>query len=481
MRYATRASILALVLAPFSPAAHASLSAGESFTQHFPEIPPPVIQRQAREASVNWSQPPLGCVEEMVPRAPDRPCLELRGVENPLKDWPSDLSPEEQEFWYGRRRELNVCRSRELLRREEANPGSQTPSSVAVAWMVTESVKNYETKVQAIYDAHRATGIPPHVLTGAIYQESLFAELGVADDGGNFSCGMQQINVVGWCEWANKQSASEKATMGWPAAGVNCLDKNLVATGHVQPYFQIAKSRLKGLPEYRLRKEHFANIPLESVAGSWPGTSPQIRATRHQVVRSFVENCSEPRRGILAKADQLALLYRRHVSTAFRNKDRYPVGERFARACRETPRGDAYPLHPGWLLAVAAYNAGPRAIEAVGHYQGWNAKEFNDPRVVRDFTPDQIIEAIYWAGRYNSQNDKMEFRGFNGRPLNWIWYKACVNQRHIARVIQHVTLLPEFFVDSLEGEYGCTKSVFKDGKLVKTSVPPHRRNSSGVK
>jgi len=61
----------------------------------------------------------------------------------------------------------------------------------------SEAVNEYPTKVKAVYDASDLYGVPAHVLTGAIYQESLFSPLGISDDGGNFSCGMEQINLNG--------------------------------------------------------------------------------------------------------------------------------------------------------------------------------------------------------------------------------------------------------------------------------------------
>jgi hypothetical protein len=48
--------------------------------------------------------------------------------------------------------------------------------------------------------------------------------------------------------------------------------------------------------------------------------------------------------------------------------------------------------------------------------------------------------------------------------------------------MQHVTLLPEFFVDSLEGNYPCVRTVFDaNGNIVKSAVPEFRQKSSGVK
>jgi hypothetical protein len=48
--------------------------------------------------------------------------------------------------------------------------------------------------------------------------------------------------------------------------------------------------------------------------------------------------------------------------------------------------------------------------------------------------------------------------------------------------MQHVTLLPEFFVDTLENGVACARSTFDAaGQLVKTAVPAERQKSSGRK
>ncbi len=464
-----------------STPAFAALDAGTLMLEHFPERVPPGLS-VAAPTRIDWAQPPLGCVEEMVPHLADRPCPNLSRVENPHKDWPADMSPKEKEYWFGQRRGINACRAFEVQRREAAQPGSMTPSMIQLAWMNTLALARYEEKVAAVYEASRRYGVPLHVLTGAVYQESLFSELGIADDGGNFSCGVEQINLIGWCGWANEQSAAEKSAMNWPQEKVNCLDTGTVQLSLVRPLYKIALTRLRGLPEYRLQKEHFANIPLASVVNQWPAAAPEVQALRYQLVMSFINSCSDARRGILAKGHELSGIYKQFVSIALKNKDRYARGDHFARECREVQAGNAYPLHTGWLLTVAAYNAGPRAVDAAAHYNGWTRDEMNDPRQVAGYNPTDIVDSLYWGGRYNPRNDLIEFDGLNGGAKSWTWFKGCVAQRHVARVMQHVTLLPEFFVDSLENGIACARSTFdSEGNLIQSAVPSFRRASSGRK
>ena len=460
--------------------AHASIDAGEAMHRYFPETRPPGIYSPMFQGPVDWSQPPLGCVEEMVPHPASVPCLDLTQVKNPLSDWPSNITPADQQYWYGQRRALTYCRSLELLRREAATPGSQTAGAIELSWMGTIAVDNYTTKVNAIYEASDTYGVPAHVLTGAVYQESLFAELGIAADGGNYSCGVEQINLIGWCNWANAQSAAEKQAMNWPAIPVNCGDPNVITLKFIKPFYDIALTHLNGLPEYRLQKQHFQNIALQDVQSGWPSGNAATNALRYQTIMSFINNCSDPRYGILAKANELRSIYTQYISPAFQNKDRYSGATRFQRQCLQTAKDNAYPLHSGWVMAVGAYNAGPRSIDAVTYYNEWDDNGFNDPLRVGSFTPDQIISSIYWSGKYNPTTDKIDFANREGAARTWNWYVGCVNQRHVARVMQNVTLITDYFVNSLEGAYPCAQSTVDPNGNVITSVPPQRQTTSGV-
>src|SRR5690606_9125690 len=73
---------------------------------------------------VDWSQPPMACLEDMVPRPPDRSCPDLTLVADPRVDWPTDLSDEEREYWRQRPQGVSHCRSVEIMRREELQPGT---------------------------------------------------------------------------------------------------------------------------------------------------------------------------------------------------------------------------------------------------------------------------------------------------------------------------------------------------------------------
>lgn len=438
--------------------------------------PKPLIKK-ALKREIDWSQPPASCVEDVVPAKPNETCIDLSRVADPRKEWPDDLPEDELAYWKANKRLMPYCRGSEVLRREAAQPGSMSPVSQQIAWMQVSGATNRDEKIAAIYAAARAHRMPPQIITGALYQESLFAELGVAEDGGNYSCGVGQINIQEWCRWANAQPAAKQAAIGWPA-GVSC---STVPASLVQPFYDLAKLKLNGLPDYKMTKEHFMSIKDADAVKRFSPAPPEIQQLRLRAVRSFLGNCSNPMNGIAAKANELASLYRQVVPAGLKQSDQYRQGETFARKCRQAYNSTSYPMASGWLLAVGAYNAGPRVVDALAHFNGWTREDLQDPETFRGFTPANLIEAFYGAGRYDKKADVLRFRTLNGSDASWGWFKPCVLQRHIARVVQHVTLAgAEGLVTSLEGEAKCAKSDVdpKTGRIL-TNVPMERQMSSG--
>lgn len=430
-------------------------------------------------SSVDWSQPAVGCVEDVVPQAATRPCPDLSSLEDPRPSdqFPSTMSADEIAFWQSVPGQMRYCRSKEILRRDRENPGSVSPVQVQIAWMQASGGDNRDQKIAAVYAASRANQIPAQILTGALYQESLFAELGVAEDGGNYSCGVGQINIQEWCRWAVKQSPAKKKELGWPQE-ISC---SLVPASVVAPYYAIAKSRLNGVPEYRLNKAYFGKIDFAKVASKFPAASPEVQKLRHQAATSFLMQCSNPANGIAAKANELASLYRQFVPAGLKRRDLYPAGQKYGRVCREKGYEKALPLGTGWLLTVGMYNAGPRIVDIIGHYNGWDAQSMQRPETWNGFTPAKMIESFYWGGKYSPKTDRMHFKTRQGGEASIVWFKACVLQRHVARVVQHVTLPGRGpLAASLEAK--CSKSRWdsKTGKLISSAVPEDRRMSSGT-
>lgn len=431
-------------------------------------------------APIDWSQPSMiACVEEAVPHPPNRPCLDLTGVVKPGVDWPTDLPAEELTYWKGDRRATQVCRGTEVLRREALTPGSFSPAAVEVAWMQVTGANDSDAKADAIYEASRKNKMPAHVLAGALYQESMFVALGITSDGGNYSCGVGQSNITEWCRWANQQTTAKKKELGWPGV----VDCGSLPSTLIKPFHDIALTRLNGQPDYLVTKAHFAGIKYEQVVGGFPAGDAALQKLRYQAATSFINTCENVGDAIAAKANELANLYRLYVPKGMKDRETYAAGQSFGRQCRQRGFDGYYPLHGGWLMAVGSYNAGPRAIDTLAYYNGWTSGDVAKPSTFEGVTPVEMVNALYWAGKYSSVDDKIHYKTLSGQPANWNWFKVCVLQRHIARVVQHVTLsgypAP---VDSLEGANICARSVFDaEGKLVKSGVPEFRQKSSGVK
>lgn len=419
----------------------------------------------------------MGCTEELIPIPPSKPCPDMSQVPNPMRDWPA-IPTEELEEWQSQKRAFLYCRAKEILRREEEKPGSQS-GVLELAWMYDQAFKNHKEKTDAVYEASLAYDIPVQTLIGGLYQESLFSELGIASDGGNYSCGIGQANLLEWCGWASEQSEDLRQKLSWP--NVKCSELSLSL---VKPFYQVALKKLKGEPEYKLGAPHFQGIQFQDVVKDFPSAPEGVQRKRFAAVQSFVNHCSKISYGIAAHASALAAVFRSAVPQGLKAREIYPPGEKFQRACQRSGGQKYYPLHTGWVLAVGMFNAGPGAADMLAYYNQWDRSDLTQESIFANFTPQNLIEAFYWGGKYNPSDDKIHFTTLNGQPASWIWFKSCVLQRHIARVVQHVTLpgIPNLAA-SLEGAAGCARSVFdpKTGDLVKTSVPPARRVSSGIR
>ncbi len=442
----------------------------------------PQSRRGEPKPRVDWSQPPVGCVEDLVPSVPNRPCLDLSAVADPRKDWPAQIPADDLRYWKETKRPLQYCRALEVERREREMPGTFPPGALQLAWMQRLSARNHRGKTRAIYMASREYNVPVHVLTGALYQESLIAEIGISPDGNNYSCGIGQFNVLGWCGWANSVNENLKAKLGWPAEGVKCevLQRTMVA-----PFYEFAKVKLGGAPIYKMGPHHFAEIKFEDVVSGFPAASESIQRTRFQAIKSFVDHCSDATYGIRAKALELSDIYRRYIPAGMKEQEILPHGGRaIHRGCRDTGYDQTYPLHTGWLLAVASYNAGPTAVDVMAHYNRWDADRMKRASTFDGFSPAQLVESLFWGGRYNPATDQIEFTTRAGKQMTWTWFRECVVQRHVARIVQHV-LLPNVAVpiESLEGLFGCAKSKIdpETGAVIQSGVPPHRQVSSGTK
>lgn len=396
-----------------------------------------------------WETPAIQCPEKILPQG--HACPDLSRIENVWDEFPSHMSDEEIAEWKTNRApDLKVCRYQEILRRESERPGSFTPIQIQIGWMTTQGGRDPVKKLQSIISASQKFQIPPHVLLGAITQESLLASLGISPDGGNYSCGIAQLNISEWCQGMQTLTAAERETLKWPA--ISCAS---VTSSLVGPFYDIAVKRLGNRPEYRIDASDFAGITATQV-----GLPP----TTFQAVNSFIQNCQNDALSIRFKAANLKNLFTNFVPAPLRSRELYGTNSPRPAACRVNNTTPYYPLHTGWLLAVAAYNAGPRVSSLVEHY--YQVRNNNFPNM----TPKDLVEALHWGGKVRAGTSQVVFTGQNGKTLTQSWYKSCVVQRHVARVVQHVTLPGQTILKSLE-KVPCANG----------DVPEYRKAGTGIK
>lgn len=417
------------------------------------------LHSAASLASTSWDNPNVLCPEDVFPKGLE--CPDFSQVDNPYTDFPDDMTKEEIRDWRtNKRADLGVCRNKEVLRREKLKTGKYSSATLEEAWMTADSGNQVKEKLSAIQEATSKYEIPPQVLIGALKQESLLSSLGLSPDGGNYSCGMAQLNIQEWCQSMNTLSNEEKAIYGWPS-DISC---NSLPTTIVKPFYDIAIKKLGSRRDYQLKPRHFKGIKLEEVLDGFPDANDNLQTKRFKAVTSFVNNCQNISLSINFKAQTLRNLFDNYVPEKLKKDETYSEGKTFSKTCQQPYSSKYYPLHTGWLLAVAMYNAGPVEAKLVGHY--YRVKNDNFPSM----DPLDLIEALHWGGKYSKESGRILFKDQDGQRYSQSWFKSCIVQRHVAGVIQYVTAPGKTIAKSLE-QSPCTQN----------GVPEYRQHSRGVK
>jgi len=312
-------------------------------------------------------------------------------------------------------------------------------------------------------------------------QEAGFENLGISADGGNYSCGIGQLNVREWCDWANTADAATKTSIGWPSAPIPCDEATLPAE-IVKPFYEIAKSRAPTLKGDHRGSEYYSEIPFSSVAKNIEATlapvvtdgtrpidpieiTPEVVRKRYAAASSFTRFCGNVRHNIRAKAFALRLLFDSALPAPLKNLDTYASGQSFKRKCMRS-NGKVYPLHSGWLTAVAMYNAGKKFLPRLASYYRMTKTSIETDAAWVGFTPLKLIEGLHGGGRYNGETQELNYDDLDGIPIEASWYKACIAQQHVARVIGYATLPGKMIAKSRE-------------PVCKRAVPAARQLSSG--
>lgn len=419
--------------------------------------------------STPLAQPPVRCAETMVPPPAPRSCRD------PQDD-----------------REEEYCKAMEHVQDaiEDQNAFEGHEGTLDVYWMTVQGGKNTTAKINAIYEGANIEGMPPQILAGALKQESLMADIGLIDDGGNYSCGIGQMNLQEWCNWAQSLDSSKQSQIGWPGAELSAYatalgmaspcSKPLAIPSVAAPFLESAKARMKSERRHVLLMEmrHLQNLPQSEIYSKLPGADDEIKRLQMKMGKSFVENCMDTRKGILGKAHELSDIFHTQVPKALQDVQHYRSGERFQRTCKQTATTDAYPLHTGWLLADAMYNAGPQIMGLIAHYRKLDRSGIANPENWKDFGPQDLVNALYWGGKFVPGSDadpkggKIEYISTSGEKRQMGYFKTCVVQRHMSRVINQSANSGVTIARSQEGDKGCSP---KAG-----NVPEKRKSSSGV-
>ncbi len=285
-------------------------------------------------------------------------------------------------------------------------------------WLNVQATENSEEKIKKVYDVSKKYNIPPAILYGAIAQESSWMEMGLADDFGNWACGLAQLNVNDWCNWSENADALTKAKIKWPVKeiqayrsqhpGANICDTSFITPSYAGPFYEVALKRLRSedpdAPPYMLRSRHASEprLPnyLEIMAGyrfvakysiddRISKNDPHAQGLRYLITSSFAANCSDYHNGIDAAAFTFAEIFKQ-LPQELQQAQKYKKGLENPNNCAQNT-SNYYPLHVGWLLANAVYNAGPEILPGVFKYQQ------NSRISWENFTPEDLVKAIHFA------------------------------------------------------------------------------------
>ncbi len=293
------------------------------------------------------------------------------------------------------------------------------------AWMYLRAAKAADEKVNAIYEAADKYDMPPIVLTGAMMQESNLDSLPLTEDFGNWACGMGQINVNDWCYWASSLNADDKRRIDWSQSSndrfqeknpsIDLCSSDFVVPDHAQAFHSVLMSRLHaaspGAKEFMMDasyavtpariqfsevKREFSLITKkhqkENDDDSLADTSDENAAQqlRFEITRNFVENCLDSKNAAQALAYNLRQTFDA-LPAELKEAQRYKDGQAKKSGCQRTPSSSAYPLHVGWLLADAVYNAGDEILPGVFTYQRRHHIDWEE------FSPQDLVHAIDYA------------------------------------------------------------------------------------
>ena len=407
--------------------------------------------------------PPVACVEEAVPSFPN----------DYLVSEPFGFHPEIQE----------------VLDRTRGNLYIGFPH-LEDDWRLLNSASHAKSKIETIYQTANRYDMPAQILTGALLQESSMADFGINEDFGNWSCGIGQLNILEWCDWAIHQDPSTQDEIQWPRKeanrvirenpGLDVCSGYFLRASFAKPFYTIGMKRLRAdgiqRPDFLLSNETFMNpkrienyqvwdgINIESLKKthctrknrynseclkiSKTDNETHAASLRFLITQNFTEHCADYHYGIPAKGHTLRAIFDT-LPKEIKESQHYEENESYSRNCYQNQKSKVYPLQLGWLLADIVYNAGDEILPGIMNYQKKNHLDWNT------MEPNQLVQAVH---------ETLKIKKYN-RHLTPIG--RCEARFHIQNVIKNVTLPDAKIVDSTPED---NQSCDQDGNL--KSTPP---------
>lgn len=258
-----------------------------------------------------------------------------------------------------------------------------------------------------IYAVSQQYGVPSDVLFSAIYQESDFDHYGVNLDYGNYSCGVAQINISGWCQTiANDPKYAQK--YNWPGH-IKCDSLDDLNQKIMAPFLTAIQAS-RPMTKSGTEPADYLKLPPQQMIAQMPGGNYESKRLYYDAAMSFGAHCSDIQIGIVAMAKSL-----REV-----NHDYVP-----AELKRVHP-------HTAWVIADAIYNIGPVLVTLLQNAKG--------PGVWKTLDPQKVVDILssYYAKRPANATLDTTFTAHSedDGDQQVKYFMTCVNQRHIEHILR---------------------------------------------
>jgi hypothetical protein len=252
--------------------------------------------------------------------------------------------------------------------------------------------KDLEEKVDIIYDAANDRLMPPLFLLSVIMIENNFVNDGLSYDGGNYSCGLTQINAFEYCMWAQTLDPEEAQSIDWPVTEISKVSSNDICSSDVvhKPVELMMREIRKSKSVSKMNRvdlQLVAKVPYEKIKANMEGDE-DLKFARYKAAVSFLKHCQDPKFAIPALAEVLLQLHN-DLPSEIKNTSFYQPNEKPREGCRRSVTTPYYPISTSWLIAGAVFNAGDTIIPGLEKYKSkpWSEMQPNDLADLMHFIP----------------------------------------------------------------------------------------------